>query len=163
MNVNEPIDAEVIDQPVEEVKGLEFAKWEIKMIFNQALSGIKVNDIKKEDKLNLIKLKIELGEYASKLQEYEKSVIDALKNDEYIQAEKAAQSADASNEVKSKFEELMHNLEKEANDTCMKEYNTIVTIDCEKLSKDVFYCIADTIQLELLGGYDYIYNKLVKK
>lgn len=174
MHITETVDAEVIDQPTtetvvntteetKEVESIKFAKWEVKMIFNHALSSIKINDVSKEDKRNLIKLKIELGKVQSELDAYEKSVVESLKNEEYTEGEKAAQEPDATEEVKEKFKELQTKLEKSANELCMEEYNKEISIECAHLTDETFYMIADSFDMTMLGGYDYIYNKLVKK
>lgn len=159
-------DAEVIDQPITEttevVEHIKFIKWEIKMIFNGALSSIKINDLPKEDKINLIKLKIKIGKVHSELEAYEKSVVESLKDDTYTDGEKASQNKDATEEDKEKFKELQKKLEKIANETCMDEYNSEVTIECKHITDETFYKIADSFDMTMLGGYDYIYNKLVK-
>lgn len=163
INITESVDAEVIDQPItEQVECIKFAKWEIKMLFNSALSSIKVNDLPKEDKINLIKLKIEIGKVHSELEAYEKSVVESLKNETYIAAEKASMTNDATDDVKEKFKELQKELEKTASETCMDEYNSEITINCKHITDDTFYVIADSFDMTVLGGYDYIYNKLVK-
>lgn len=178
MHITEPVGAEVIDQSTtneateateptadakKEVESIKFAKWEVKMIFNAALSSIKINNISKEDKINLIKLKIGLSKVQSELETYEKSVVESLKNDEYAEYEKAVQEVGATEEAKVKFKELQKELEKSANEICMEEYNKEVSIECAHLTDETFYMIADSFDMQMLGGYDYIYNKLVKQ
>lgn len=160
-------DVEVIDEPITkvdneaEVEGIKFAKWEIKMIFNTAISSVKVSDVSKEDKINLIKLKIELGKIDTQIKEYEKTVVESLKTDEYNAAEQSAQSG--TEEDKTKFKDMQLKLEKDASEICMTLYNEEVSIECKHLSEETFYQIADLFDIQMLGGYDYLYNKLVKK
>ena len=144
------------------IEGISFSKWEVKVIFNNALASVKVNNLNAEDRINLIKLKIGLGKAAASIQEYEKTVVESLKDDTYTDAEKAAQSPEASDEDKEAFAKIQSKLEKDASEACMSEYNDAIRIPCKYLTEETFYSIAEYFDMQMLGGYDYIYNKLVK-
>ena len=161
---------EVNDEPsvIEDTKdvGLEFSNWEIKALFNTALSSIKLNDIDKDEKINLIKLKIELSKITEQIHEFEKTTIESLKTKEYTDLEQTVNSVDASKEDKELFSKMQNDLDKEANAVLLEMYNTIVTVNVNKISEDTFYKIADTLDSVApvtLSGVNYIYNKLVKK
>lgn len=156
-------DATVIENNEEASKNMiTFSKWEVKMLFHPSLSEVKITDVDKEFRANLIKLKIALGKVDEELKEYEKSVIDSLKDEKFTELEKEASKEDAREEAKDLFEELKNQVSKEANELLVPKYNETVEIECEKIDEKTFYSIVSSIELTALGGYDYLYKKLVK-
>lgn len=142
---------------------IKFSKFEIKMLVNPALDGVKINEVSKEDRVNLIKLKIQLGKINKELQDYEKTVIDSFKDDNYTNLESKANSSEATDEDKQKFEELQKEINSKINEILIEEYNKEVEVECEPISEETFYKTITTVDLTALGGYEYLYNKLVKQ
>lgn len=171
INVKESAqDAEIIEttsaEVVEEVTSKEvikFSKFEIKVLFNPALDGVKLNDINKEDRVKLIKLKISLGKIAKELEEYEKTVVESFKDEAYKNLETKAQETEATEEIKEEFKKLQDEITTKVNEICIEEYNKEVSIESEYICEETFFQAISTIDLAALGGYEYLYNKLVKK
>lgn len=154
---------ETVETTTEEKESIKFSKFEIKMLFNPALDGVKLTDIEKEDRIKLIKLKIQLGKIAKELEEYDKAVVESFKDSEYTSLEEKANSTDATEEIKKEFEELQQKINTKINETCVEEYNKEIDIESEHISEDTFFKAISTVDLVGLGGYEYLYNKLVKK
>lgn len=142
---------------------MKFNKFEIKMLINPALEGVKLNDISKEDRIKLIKLKIQLGKISKDLQDYEKTVVDSFKDDNYTNLESKANDKEATEDDKKNFEELQKEINAKINEILIEEYNKEVEIECEPIEEDTFYNAISTVDLTALGGYEYLYNKLVKQ
>lgn len=148
---------------IEDDNTVKLSKFEIKVLFNPSLDGVKLNEVSKEDRIKLIKLKIELGRIAKELEDYTKTVIESFKDDEFKKLEEAAQKDNATEEDKKKFEEFQNNINTKINEVCMEEYNKIVDIKDAKISEDTFFNTISQADINTLGGYEYLYNKLVKK
>lgn len=144
------------------MENIKLSKFEIKVLFNPALDGMKLNDVDKEDRVKLIKLKIELGKIVRELEEFEKTLVESFKDDEYKSLEESSNKEDATEETKEEFKKLQESINKKINECAVEEYNKTVDIDFDGISEDTFYKVASTIDLAALGGYEYIYNKLVK-
>lgn len=141
----------------------KFSKFEIKMLFNPAFNEIKVNEIEsKEDRISLIKLKIKFGKVAKELEEYEKEVVESFKDENYKNLESESSKEDATEEIKTEFKKLQENINVKINEVCIEEYNKEVEIEGAFISEECFYKMVSTIELTALGGYEYLYNKLVK-
>lgn len=169
IDINETaVDAEIIETTSAEVvketkEELTFSKFEVKVLFNPAMDGVKLIDIDKEDRIKLIKLKIELGKVAKELEEYEKTVVESFKDETYKQLEEGSTKEDATEEIKKEFKELQESITAKVNEVCVEEYNKEIHITCAAISEDTFFKFISTVDLVSLGGYEYIYNKLVKK
>lgn len=141
---------------------IKLSKFEVKVLFNPALDGVKLNDVDKEDRIKLIKLKIELGKIVRELEEFDKTVVESLKDDHYKSLEEDSNKEDATDEVKEEFKNLQESINKKINECAIEEYNKEIELDFDGISEDTFYKIMSTVDLTALGGYEYIYNKLVK-
>lgn len=155
-------DATIIDE-VSDVNTIKFSKFEIKMLFNPVLDGAKLNEVSKEDRVKLIKLKIKLGETAKELEAFEKTVADSFKDAKYKKLEEASTSPEATDEDKAKFAELKDKLTPKMNELLVEEYNKEIEVECEGVSEETFFGALIETDLTALGGYEYLYNKLVKK
>lgn len=152
-----------VEEIKEEKNVIKLSKFEIKMLFNPVLDGVKLTGVSKEDRISLIKLKIELGKIAKELEEFEKVVIESFKDDNYKSLEQEASKEDATEEDKENFKKLQEEVNKKINESCIEEYNKEVCIECDPISSETFFNVISTVDLTALGGYEYIYNKLVKE
>lgn len=142
---------------------IKLSKFEIKVLFNPALDGVKLNDVDKDDRIKLIKFKIELGKIVKELEEFDKTVVESLKDDHYKELEEASNKEDATEKTKEEFKNLQESINKKINECAIEEYNKEVELDFDGISEDTFYKTMSTVDLTALGGYEYIYNKLVKQ
>lgn len=151
---------------MENTENKEFiaSRFEIEQQLNQYIGNLKVEGLNSKTKLALVKLKIELSKIVDEINDFKKKTIDSIEKPEnYDKMQELAQKEDAKQEDKDAFSKV----EKEYNDKLMEVlvpyYNEKVTIPFDHLTEDDFYALVEKNDVNVIFGYEYIYNKLVKK
>lgn len=147
-----------------ENKTLKATRYEIEQQLNQYIGNIKVEDLSTDSKLALVKLKIELSKVISEIEEFRKKTIDSIeKPDNFDELRENAQKEGATKEDK----EIWEKVEKEFNDKfveiALPYFNEVVELPFDYISEEDFYTLVKHNNANLIFGYEYIYNKLVKK
>lgn len=147
-----------------ENKTLKATRYEIEQQLNQYIGNIKVEDLSTDSKLALVKLKIELSKVISEIDEFRKKTIDSIeKPDNFDELRENAQKEGATKEDK----EIWEKVEKEFNDKfveiALPYFNEVVELPFDYISEEDFYTLVKHNDANLIFGYEYIYNKLVKK
>lgn len=147
-----------------ENKTLKATRYEIEQQLNQYIGNIKVEDLSTDSKLALVKLKIELSKVISEIDEFRKKTIDSIeKPDNFDELRENAQKEGATKEDKEMWEKV----EKEFNDKfveiALPYFNEVVELPFDYISEEDFYTLVKHNDANLIFGYEYIYNKLVKK
>lgn len=147
-----------------ENKTLKATRYEIEQQLNQYIGNIKVEDLSTDSKLALVKLKIELSKVISEIEEFRKKTIDSIeKPDNFDELRENAQKEGATKEDK----EIWEKVEKEFNDKfveiALPYFNEVVELPFDYISEEDFYTLVKHNDANLIFGYEYIYNKLVKK
>lgn len=147
-----------------ENKTLKATRYEIEQQLNQYIGNIKVEDLSTDSKLALVKLKIELSKVITEIDEFRKKTIDSIeKPDNFDELRENAQKEGATKEDK----EIWEKVEKEFNDKfieiALPYFNEVVELPFDYISEEDFYTLVKHNDANLIFGYEYIYNKLVKK
>lgn len=147
-----------------ENRTLKATRYEIEQQLNQYIGNIKVEDLSTDSKLALVKLKIELSKVISEIEEFRKKTIDSIeKPDNFDELRENAQKEGATKEDK----EIWEKVEKEFNDKfveiALPYFNEVVELPFDYISEEDFYTLVKHNNANLIFGYEYIYNKLVKK
>lgn len=132
-------------------------KFELEQL-NQFTSTLKVNGLEKESKIKLIKLKIELSKIVKEIDEFRKTTVDSIKPDNYDELQQ-----DLTENGKQKFEEAQKELNTKFQEIVVPFYNTLVSIEFEKLTPDEYFSLMAENDLPELAGYEYVYNLLVSE
>lgn len=132
-------------------------KFELEQL-NQFTSTLKVNGLEKESKIKLIKLKIELSKIVKEIDEFRKTTVDSIKPDNYDELQQ-----DLTEKGKRKFEEAQKELNTKFQEIVVPFYNTLVSIEFEKLTPDEYFSLMAENDLPELAGYEYVYNLLVSE
>ena len=145
-------------------KTLKATRYEIEQQLNQYIGNIKVEDLSTDSKLALVKLKIELSKVITEIDEFRKKTIDSIeKPDNFDELRENAQKEGATKEDK----EIWEKVEKEFNDKfieiALPYFNEVVELPFDYISEEDFYTLVKHNDANLIFGYEYIYNKLVKK
>lgn len=147
-----------------EIKELKATRFEIEQQLNQYVGNIKVEGLSKEAKLALVKLKLEMSDVVKDIEEFRKTTIESIdKPDNYDELKEKASSEDATQEDKDEWNKVEQEYNKKFVDIALPYFNEEVSLPFDFLSKDDFYKLVENNDVNVIYGYEYIYNKLVKK
>lgn len=147
-----------------EIKELKATRFEIEQQLNQYIGNIKVEGLSKEAKLALVKLKLEMSDVVKDIEEFRKTTIESIdKPDNYDELKEKASSEDATQEDKDKWNKVEQEYNKKFVDIALPYFNEEVSLPFDFLSKEDFYKLVENNDVNVIYGYEYIYNKLVKK
>lgn len=136
-------------------------RFEIEQQLNQAIGSIKANGLAGEIKVKLVKLKIEFSKIIEEIQAFRKTTLDSIdKPDNYEELKAKIESGEATIEEQKEFNELPFN--KEVADILIPYLNEIVEVDFDGITEDEFWKVVENTDMELVYGYEYLMNKLVK-
>ena len=147
-----------------EIKELKATRFEIEQQLNQYIGNIKVEGLSKEAKLALVKLKLEMSDVVKDIEEFRKTTIESIdKPDNYDELKEKASKEDATQEDKDEWNKVEQEYNKKFVDIALPYFNEEVSLPFDFLSKDDFYKLVENNDVNVIYGYEYIYNKLVKK
>lgn len=147
-----------------EIKELKATRFEIEQQLNQYIGNIKVEGLSKEAKLALVKLKLEMSDVVKDIEEFRKTTIESIdKPDNYDELKEKASSEDATQEDKDEWNKVEQEYNKKFVDIALPYFNEEVSLPFDFLSKEDFYKLVENNDVNVIYGYEYIYNKLVKK
>lgn len=147
-----------------ENKTLKATRYEIEQQLNQYIGNIKVEDLSTDSKLALVKLKIELSKVISEIEEFRKKTIDSIeKPDNFDELRENAQKEGATKEDKEIWEKVEKEFNNKFVEIALPYFNEVVELPFDYISEEDFYTLVKHNDANLIFGYEYIYNKLVKK
>lgn len=147
-----------------EIKELKATRFEIEQQLNQYVGNIKVEGLSKEGKLALVKLKLEMSDVVKDIEEFRKTTIESIdKPDNYDELKEKVSSEDATQEDKDEWNKVEQEYNKKFVDIALPYFNEEVLLPFDFLSKEDFYKLVENNDVNVIYGYEYIYNKLVKK
>lgn len=147
-----------------EAKELKVSRIEVEAQLEQFIGNIKVEGLSPKAKLSLVKLKIALSKIKEENDEFRKNTISSIDKPEgYDELETSINDGKASEEDKATFEKLKEEYNKKFISIAEPYFNEIVTIPFELLEESDFEELVSHNDVNMIYGYEYIYNKLVKK
>ena len=147
-----------------ENKTLKATRYEIEQQLNQYIGNIKVEGLSSEAKLALVKLKIELTKIVEDINEFRKKTLDSIdKPENYEELKEASQKENATEEDKEAFKKVEEELNNKFVEIALPYFNEVVEIPFDFISEKDFYALVQHNNVNIVFGYEYIYNKLVKK
>lgn len=145
-------------------KTLKATRIEIEQQLNQFVGNLKVEGMSPEAKLALVKLKIELSKIVKEDDEFRETTRNSTdKPANYNQLEEAANKEDAIKEDKDAFAAVQEEYNKALLETLYPYLSTEIEIPFDFLSESDFYELVKHNDVNMVYGYEYIYNKLVKQ
>ena len=148
----------------EESKVLKASRFEIEQQLNQYIGNLKVEGLSADAKLALVKLKIELSNVTKEIEEFRKQTIESInKADNFDELREAAQKEDATEEEKQAYKKVEDEFNNKFVEIALPYFNETVEIPFDYISKEDFYELVKHNDVNVVFGYEYIYNKLVKK
>ena len=146
-----------------EVKELKASRFEIEQQLNQYIGNIKVEGLSGKAKLALVKLKIELSKVVSDIDDFRKKTIESLeKPSNYDKLKEKAEKENATEKDKEAFKKVENEYNKKFAEVAIPYFNEIITIPFDFISEEDFYTLVEHNEINVIFGYEYIYNKLVK-
>ena len=146
-----------------EVKELKASRFEIEQQLNQYIGNIKVEGLSGKAKLALVKLKIELSKVVSDIDDFRKKTIESLeKPSNYDKLKEKAEKENATEKDKEAFMKVENEYNKKFAEVAIPYFNEIITIPFDFISEEDFYTLVEHNEINVIFGYEYIYNKLVK-
>lgn len=148
----------------EEKKVLKASRFEIEQQLNQYVGSLKVEGLTSKAKLALVKLKIELSKVVEDLDNFRKKTLESIdKPENYDELKENASKEDATKEDK----EAWSKVEKQYNDkfveVALPYFNETVELPFDYITEEDFYTLVEHNDVNVVFGYEYVYNKLVKK
>lgn len=144
-----------------EKKMMTATRFEIEQQLNQAIGSIRANGLANDIKIKLVKLKIALSDKVKEIEEYRKTTIDSIdKPENFDDLKKKVNEGTATNEEVAEFNNSTYN--KEIADILIPYLNEVVEIEFDGITEDEFWAIVNKSDVELIYGYEYLRNKLVK-
>lgn len=148
----------------QENKVLKASRYEIEQHLNQYIGNIKIEGLTSKAKLALIKLKLELSKVVEEINEFRKRTVDSItKPENYDELKAKAESSNATDEDKEAFTKVWNKYNEDFAEIALPYFNEIIEIPFDFISEEDFYTLAEHNDVNVLFGYEYIYNKLVNK
>lgn len=148
----------------EEKKVLKASRFEVEQQLNQYVGSLKVEGLSGKTKLALVKLKIELSKVVKEIEEFRKKTLDSIeKPDNYDELKELAMKEDATKEVKEAWAKAEDEYNQKFTEVALPYFNEVVEIPFDFITEDEFYKLVEHNDVNVIFGYEYVYNKLVQK
>lgn len=148
----------------EEQKVLKASRFEVEQQLNQYIGNIKVEGLSGKAKLALVKLKIELSKIVEEISDFRKKTIESIDKPENFDELKAeSEKEDATEETKQTYKKMEEEYNKKFAEVAIPYFNEVIDIPFDFISEEDFYTLVEYNEVNVIFGYEYIYNKLVKK
>lgn len=144
-------------------KELKVTRLEVEQQLNQFVGNLKVEGMTPDARLTLVKLKLALTKIIKEDDEFRETTKNSIvKPDNYDELKEAANKEDATKEDKEAFKAVEEEYNKKLVDVLVPYLQQEVTIPFDYLTEEDFYELVKHNDVNILYGYEYIYNKLVK-
>lgn len=149
---------------MEETNKLKITRLEIEQQLNQFVGNLKVEGMSSDARLALVKLKIELTNIIKQNDEFRETTRESVvKPENYDELEKAANDEKATQADKDAFKTVQDEYNKKLIEVLYPYLSAEVEIPFDFLSEADFYELVKHNDVNMVYGYEYIYNTLVKK
>ena len=146
-----------------ENRTLKATRYEIDQQLNRYIGNLKVDGLSSEAKLALVKLKIEMTDIVKEIDEFRQKTIDSIqKPDNYDKLKEAASKEGATEEDKKVFAEAEARYNNAFAEIALPYFNEVVELPFDYITKEDFYTLVKNNDVNVIFGYEYVYNKLVK-
>ena len=143
---------------------LKISRIEAEQQLNQFVGNLKVEGMSADARLALVKLKLELTKLIKENDEFRETTRDSIeKPANYDKLEKASNTDNATQEDKDAFKTVQEEYNKKLIEVLYPYLSAEVTLPFDYISEEDFYELVKHNDVNIVYGYEYIYNKLVKK
>ena len=148
----------------EEKKVLKASRFEIEQQLNQYIGNLKVEGLSSDAKLAIVKLKIELSKVVDQISDFRKKTLESIEKPEnYDTLKAAAEKEDATEEDKKAWKEAEEQYNQKFIDIALPYFNEVVELPFDYITEQDFYTLVEHSDVNVVFGYEYVYNKLVRK
>lgn len=148
----------------EEKKVLKASRFEIEQQLNQYIGSLKVEGLSSKAKLALVKLKIELSKIVEDLDNFRKRTLESIdKPENYDELKSTAEKEEATKEDKEAWSKVEKEYNEKFAEVALPYFNEVVELPFDFLTEEDFYTLVEHNDVNVVFGYEYVYNKLVKK
>ena len=143
---------------------LKISRIEAEQQLNQFVGNLKVEGMSADARLALVKLKLELTKLIKENDEFRETTRESIeKPDNYDELEKASNADNATQEDKDAFKAVQEEYNKKLVEVLYPYLSAEVTLPFDYISEEDFYELVKHNDVNIVYGYEYIYNKLVEK
>lgn len=148
----------------EEKKVLKASRFEIEQQLNQYVGSLKVEGLTSKAKLALVKLKIEMSKIVEDINDFRKKTLESIdKPENYDELKSAAEKEEATKEDKEAWSKVEKEYNEKFAEVALPYFNEVVELPFGFLTEEDFYTLVEHNDVNVVFGYEYVYNKLVKK
>lgn len=148
----------------EEKKVLKASRFEIDQQLNQYVGSLKVEGLSGKAKLALVKLKLEMSKVVDEINDFRKKTVESIEKPEnYDDLKAAAEKEDATQEDKDAWSKVENEYNTKFTEVALPYFNEVIELPFDFITKDDFYTLVEHNDVNVVFGYEYIYNKLVKE
>ena len=148
----------------EEKKVLKASRFEIEQQLNQYVGSLKVEGLTSKAKLALVKLKIEMSKIVEDINDFRKKTLESIdKPENYDELKSAAEKEEATKEDKEAWSKVEKEYNEKFAEVALPYFNEVVELPFDFLTEEDFYTLVEHNDVNVVFGYEYVYNKLVKK
>lgn len=143
---------------------LKITRIEAEQQLNQFVGNLKVEGMSADARLALVKLKLELTKLIKENDEFREATRESIeKPANYDELEKVSNADDATQEDKDAFKTVQEEYNKKLIEVLYPYLSAEVTLPFDYISEEDFYELVKHNDVNIVYGYEYIYNKLVKQ
>lgn len=151
----------------EEVKEnvIKASRFEVEQLLNPFIGNIKITNLSKEDKIKVIKLKLELSKVTKEIEDFRKTTVESLdKPENFDKLKEAAEKEGASEEDKKAYREVEAAYNTKFSEVAIPYYNTYIDIKADHISEEAFFSIVEDNNMDMaVFSYEQLYKQLVNK
>ena len=148
----------------EEKKVLKASRFEIEQQLNQYVGSLKVEGLTSKAKLALVKLKIEMSKVVEDINDFRKKTLESIdKPENYDELKSAAEREEATKEDKEAWGKVEKEYNEKFAEVALPYFNEVVELPFDFLTEEDFYTLVEHNDVNVVFGYEYVYNKLVRK
>lgn len=146
---------------MEEINEIKASRFEIEQHLNQFIGSLKVDNLRPEAKVILVKLKIELSKVMKDIEEYRKTTIDSLNKPSTI--DELQNKSERTKEEQEELDKLNKEFNNKFVEVALPYFNEVVSMPFDGITEEDFNILVRNNNMDSIFGYEYIYNKLVKQ
>ena len=151
----------------EEVKEnvIKASRFEVEQLLNPFIGNIKITNLSKEDKIKVIKLKLELSKVTKEIEDFRKTTVESLdKPENFDKLKEVAEKEGASEEDKKAYREVEAIYNTKFSEVAIPYYNTYIDIKADHISEEAFFSIVADNNMDMaVFSYEQLYKQLVNK
>ena len=142
---------------------MKASRLEIEQQLNLYIGSLKIEGLSEEAKVSLVNLKIELSKIVNEINAYRLEVLNTIdKPENFDKYRELANKPDATEEDKANWRKVEEEYNNRFVEVALPYFKEEVDIPFEPISKEDFYTIVKNNDVNIVYGYEYIYNKLVR-